>query len=327
MPTQLFITQEEPTHCYVSGEPLQERKVHLGLKTHQLLVTILYAPQSNIYYLPLFFLMEIRRDLELPATALQSFVINDEAIETFLATPDGKAPFAEVVQESQRPKATRAEAKAVPPSAETWQLSGKPGGWVEDLGSGKPGLSYFYAVTDARGFIRNTAPLTGEGVSEEMLEFLYTAMAHPAQMDDGSKPARPKTLVVHDESLVAPLEQALGGFGIEIVFGFTPLADEALTALSDYMGEPTKPYLSHFSEGEVKAFFKAAGEFYKATPWQRFAPRKFLAFKLDDAPWHYANIMGQGGQEFGIAMFTDWLQVYPLHAQYARAIRANDRSG
>lgn len=311
--SRLFLTRDEPETCYVSGELLEEREVTLTLLTSssadEEVLILLYSPGKNIFYLDIPTLAELVSDLELRMDEIHTFVIDYQEVPTFIASPEGQIPFAEMVQQAKQPQASSDDARAVPPSGETWQLAGRAGGWVEDLGDGQAGLSYFYVVVDERGLVRATVAMTEDDAREKMLLLLYQAMVHPGFSGGELQPKRPKTVLVQDETLLDGLVTELSPLGVRVVFGNTPLADEALDSLSDYLGEPRKPYLSKYSEGEVKGFFRAAAAFYKAKPWKRFAPQKFLAFKLDDGAWHYANVMGQEGQEFGLAMFRDWLQV------------------
>lgn len=87
-------------------------------------------------------------------------------------------------------------------------------------------------------------------------------------------------------------------------------AREALSALKEALEpDPIPAYFSNYAENEVKAFFRAANAFFQARPWEVIDGTRFLAFRVGAGPWHYANVMGQAGETFGLAMFGDWLEV------------------
>lgn len=309
---RLFFTQYEPDTCFISGERLVDRELTLSFlgkdSVAEEVLELPYAPKENIYYLEIDLLQELASDLELRLDEVQTFLIDYQEAAAFVASPEAQVPYTEMIKQSQQPQASREEAKSTPLSTETWQLAGKAGAWVQDRGDGQPGLSYIYIVTDAQGLVRASSATFEDTLMNDLPLLVYQAIVHPGY-SSGLVPKRPQTLLVSDEALQEGLQHSLTELGIRVVFGATPGADEALSALGEFLGETRMPFLSDYSEGEVRAFFKAAAAFYKAKPWKRFAPRKFLGFKIGDGSWHYTNVMGQDGQEFGLAMFSDWLQV------------------
>jgi hypothetical protein len=54
---------------------------------------------------------------------------------------------------------------------------------------------------------------------------------------------------------------------------------------------------------------KAAHAFYKLRPWDRLDDDRFIGFRFDGGPWRYLNVMGHRGEEFGLSLFDDWLQL------------------
>ena len=91
----------------------------------------------------------------------------------------------------------------------------------------------------------------------------------------------------------------------------TPRADDALRALHDALKVP-EAWLLEVAPDTLSAFLAAAKTFYERAHWRRVAGNKYLAFRLDEEPWRYLNLMGQMDEEPGLAYFPEWLEVCEL---------------
>lgn len=192
--------------------------------------------------------------------------------------------------------------------AETWELGGRVADWVRSSEDDALQLAHAHLVMDGHGLLRAHTLSVEQADDEMLLDLVYRAIAHPSS---GIEAARPKQLKIDDEALVEALQVPLSQLGIEVEFGPTPRVREALaTVVAAMTGEEaTGPWLSQYAEGEVRSYWKAARALFDAKPWERLDGNKYLAFQRDDGDWYYCTVMGQAGEEYGLAMFEDWLQL------------------
>jgi hypothetical protein len=126
----------------------------------------------------------------------------------------------------------------------------------------------------------------------------------------GARPTRPSTLASDDPFTVTTLEAVLENVGIRAVFAPVPLALEAVQSLRDFLPAANVPSIfAQHSEHDVRAYLEATRAFFAAQPWDLFGADKPIAFRYNDGPWHYATVMGQADEEYGLSFFEDWLQI------------------
>ena len=196
------------------------------------------------------------------------------------------------------------EVGALPQINETWLVTQAPVTYFLD-DKNQPTLGHLALVATSQRLIRGFLVHPESLGHAELTGLVASACARPPR---GLPPTRPHRIVVG--SPVVGLSQDLEALGISVAVGDVGAADEALEALKQALTpEPTPSYFVHYPEREVKAFFKAAALFFQARPWEVIDGYKFVAFRLDDGPWRYANVMGQAEGEYGLAVFRDWLEV------------------
>jgi hypothetical protein len=270
---------------------------------------------DRTYLADLPLLEEVLAEADYTPADVLGFAVNDEPVqaEVWLGTGLGAIPWemykagaAAGSQWHEQPLPTTQELRALPQVHEAWTLAQGAGGYVVD-DRGQPTLSYVALLTTQAGLVRSVS-LGNRPPSQKELRELIAKGCTAAPND---LPAvRPEVVVVDDPFVAEQLTEALQDWGIRAEAGDVSPALEALNALKEALEpEPIPAYFSTYPEGEVKTFFKAAQAFFQTRPWEVIDGSKFLAFRLGEGPWHYANVMGQAGEEFGLAMFGDWLEV------------------
>lgn len=316
---RLFVVTEAVDRCFESGEALvmQELDIELGFPDDvvEFVAPLAFAKNSRIYYLPMAFLEALARKLELHPSELEDVIIDDEELEIFLASVEGSVPWAQLQEHARQmeslPQASFLAAKAKPQSSETWELTGGAGAWIEDLGEGQAGLSYIYLLLDSESeVILSTKISTSTVTAQDLLELIYQAVVYPMGDSSEQSSRRPARIRVSELGLMELLYEPLQSLGVGLTLAPTTVADEAFASMLSHMGiDRANMFFSHYDEAEVRAFINTADAFYALKPWERLSGTKYLAFRLDAGDWRYANVMGQEGEAFGLAMFYDWLEL------------------
>lgn len=161
--------------------------------------------------------------------------------------------------------------------------------------------------------------------SEQIAEALLLCMLEP---NDGSKPLRPAQILTEDGPLALSLHMMLAGLGVKVERQDLPGLDEALAQmvgeLESHLGEEMSGpqaqapvFLAGLPADETEALVVAFRRFLAAEPWEVFSGRRpvYVAWNATpdrEAGQFYATLMGLAGQEFGLALYPDWLN-YALH--------------
>lgn len=211
----------------------------------------------------------------------------------------------------EKPPPTRDEVHALERRPTTWEIGWRPVGWVGPSDE-EAQLVYAALVHDAAGHIRTTTLSPGAPPDVETLDELTRRAA--AQPDPPGTPIRPATLHVADETMAAALADRLAPLDIRVKAHPTPQAQEALAQLTEHLSpDRPPPYFVREDADAIRAYFETATRFFEHEPWTRFEGHKFLGFRFDGGPWHYANVMGQMEEAPGLALFDDWLQLCRFH--------------
>ncbi len=190
---------------------------------------------------------------------------------------------------------------------ETWQVAARGIGWIHDEEPPRP--SFLALVVDDTGRIRHSHICVGEAHNAGALAAAVRA-ATRAEPDSGIREGRPRTLQIADVALADALAEALAPAGITVEHAATPQADEALGSTIEHLGPPlAAPFFQPWDQAEVRAYFKAARRFYRARPWQRLRGDRYIAFRVGEGLWFYANVMGQIEEEPGLSLFDSWLRL------------------
>jgi tetratricopeptide (TPR) repeat protein len=146
---------------------------------------------------------------------------------------------------------------------------------------------------------------------ENVFKALTDIMAKPPK--GSGRPRRPQRILFGDAALGNALAFALAGVGIASEFDDLPMIPEIIGELERHMqrGEPEPPGLLSI-EGVTPelagGFFAAAAEFYRAAPWVQLANIHAIAlqYPLEAGPTRVVVTLGNGGVEYGLAVYNDW---------------------
>jgi tetratricopeptide (TPR) repeat protein len=146
---------------------------------------------------------------------------------------------------------------------------------------------------------------------DEVFRALRNVIRRPAP--GTGRPRRPERILFDDPALTEALAAPLAELNIACETQPLPMLAEIVRGLEAHLrgGEPEHPGMLSV-EGVtpelVGELFAAAGEFYRAAPWvpltngQAFA----LRFPAEGGPEWIASVMGNGGVEYGIALYKSW---------------------
>ena len=194
------------------------------------------------------------------------------------------------------------EIAGLPRQHETWHLASRPVAFP--IGAeGELHAMWLLAIAEEGGYVRTLRPI--EEVLDGTSAYAHLATACAGGMSD-AEPGRPDRVLVEDAELATGLSRALRGSGIDAARGEVGPALEVIEAVAAEMGSGAVPVLSVTSELEARRFLGACDAFYAAETWDGFAPDRPLAFRVGTGPWHYASLMGHGGEEFGLMMVPTW---------------------
>jgi hypothetical protein len=269
--------------------------------------------QTYLAELPL--LEEVLAEADYTPADVLGFAVDGQPVQTevWLGTSLGAIPWdmyaagaAAGSEWHETPLPTTQELRVLPQVQEAWMLAQAAGGYYLDE-RGQPTVSHVALLTTQDSRVRSVTLGNQPAGQDELRELIAKGCAAPPN----DLPAvRPKVVVTDDPFIAEQLTEVLQDLGIRVEAGDVSPALEALSALKEALEpEPIPAYFSTYAESEVKAFFKAASAFFQTRPWEVIDGTRFLAFRLGSGPWHYANVMGQAGETFGLAMFGDWLEV------------------
>jgi tetratricopeptide (TPR) repeat protein len=145
---------------------------------------------------------------------------------------------------------------------------------------------------------------------------LFKAIKHPPR--ELGKPCRPRRIALADPALLEPLQVLLKDAGLDtevFVAGFPDEFYAIIRQLEEHLrgDEPEIPAMLDAPKVTVKllqSVFEAAAEFYRAAPWVQLSNDQVIAVRHPyQHDYRYALVMGQGGVEYGLVMYTDWSEV------------------
>lgn len=158
----------------------------------------------------------------------------------------------------------------------------------------------------------------GPPTAPEVVNALAKAMLYPVPHAGGRR--RPKTIYIDDAALVKSLAPQLAEVGVRLAFRHTlPEAEQALQSLERFRSddEPLPGILESpgVTPSLVNGLFEAAAFFHRHAPWYWIddAQPIQIRYPLGSEP-HYAVVMGQGGQAYGLALYDS---ITVLHQTYA----------
>ncbi|MGQ0540028.1 MAG: SEC-C domain-containing protein [Gemmatimonadaceae bacterium] len=144
---------------------------------------------------------------------------------------------------------------------------------------------------------------------------LARVLAHEVDVAIGAAQRAPRRIDVRHASIADALRPLLQTRGITVrgVGSLTNLREAAQSLCSHLAGKEDAPMASlpetwagwGLPRDSVARLFRAAAAYYRARPWEQVADdRPIVAALADGAEWH-ASILGNAGQEFGLALHSD----------------------
>ncbi len=194
------------------------------------------------------------------------------------------------------------ELAALPKREERWCIALRPAVFMigEDP---EPTLTWVGVVAADDGLVR-LAQVEAEPYHADSL-YAILAQACAGGMA-AAEPGRPRLVSLEDVDLAADLAERLAPLGIDVLPGDVEPALVAVRGLAAALGGGVPAWLADADDDQAEDFFDATLAFYDAAPWHRFRADRFVAFRVGDGPWRYANVMGQAGEEFGVAVYAGW---------------------
>jgi len=199
-----------------------------------------------------------------------------------------------------------AELAALPPLDEHWCIALRPAVFMigEDP---EPTLTWLGAIATDDGFVRlvNVEP---EDFDADALYALFAQACAGGMV--AAEPGRPRLVSMADADQATDLGERLNPLGIDVVQGDTEPALYGVRSLAEALGGGMPAWLAEAEDEHVDAFLDAVDAFYAAAPWHHFPSDRYLAFRVGDGPWRYANVMGQAAEEYGLAVFAGWREAH-----------------
>ncbi|MDB4950891.1 MAG: hypothetical protein JWM27_3540 [Gemmatimonadetes bacterium] len=118
---------------------------------------------------------------------------------------------------------------------------------------------------------------------------------------------------VREAEVAGALGRELAARGIAVAAAPLPELDKAMDAALDHLvGDPVRARLAlpdtwaetGCTPEELRAFHEAAAAFYAAAPWKVYADAEPLLVGLSGGASWAASVMGGGGMEFGMALYS-----------------------
>lgn len=200
---------------------------------------------------------------------------------------------------------------------DTWLIgTSRLQAWVKE-GDSLPRRPYLILIASS-----NTGLLCGSNLVPEVptaaqvSDVLFKAMRHPPLQL--GKACQPRSVALADAALLEPLQVLLKDADLEteiFVAGFPDEFYEIIRELEVHLrgSESEMPAMLETPQVTTKLLrgvFEAGAEFYRAAPWIYLSNDQVIAVRHpNERDYRYALVMGQGGVEYGLVMYTDWSEV------------------
>jgi hypothetical protein len=208
------------------------------------------------------------------------------------------------------------ELSALPTLDEHWCIEVRPAVFMigEDP---EATLTWLGAIADQNGLVRlvNVEP---EAFGADALYRLFAQACAGGMV--AARQGRPRRVSLADAVLAEQLAERIEALGVDVGVGDTDPAAAGVHALSEALGGGVPSWLADAEDDQVEDFFEAVEYFYDVQPWHRFSSDRFVAFRVGDGPWRYANVMGQADREYGLVVFEVW----PEPSIIGRGVRGGD---
>lgn len=172
-----------------------------------------------------------------------------------------------------------------------------------------PYRPYIIMVADvSNDRIRQSSIEEDPPTAQRVLAVLAGAMTHP--LVGGGKRGRPARLLIDSPELAGALAEPLAEIGVRCEHrAALPQMNALLNQMEAHMtGQQHRPGLLSIpgvTQPLVAELFAAAAEFNRRAPWRWMSNAQALTVRYPaESPPRYIVIMGNGGEEFGLALYS-----------------------
>jgi tetratricopeptide (TPR) repeat protein len=224
----------------------------------------------------------------------------------------------------------------LPQAFETWQIAiAQLRTWIAPPNEAPRRPFAIFIFNNADGAMLRLDLAEDKPAPNRVRDTLFETMAkpnreagppRPRSADDPSRalrgPRRPSTIVVPEPDQAEAIVSALATAQIEMDVIEAPPPPEfqdIVRELESHLreGEPEHPGLlsvKGVTPELAGSVFAAAAEFYRAAPWVRLTNLQAIAVRHPAEPdYRYAVVMGNGGVEYGLAVYLRWADLEQTH--------------
>ena len=232
------------------------------------------------------------------------------------------------------PRASSHSLARLPQVAETWLIATTQLRlWLTPPGAAPHRPYLIFIVSMDTGMIRGHDLVDSEPAPGDVRKALVQAMQSPPP--GLGEPCRPKGVAVAVAAQAEALAQFFAAGRVEIDVFEAPVPDEVwqiVRELEEHMrGGPEHPgYLSlkGVTPELAGGFYTAAADYYRAAPWVRLSNYQVLALRHPaERAYRYIIVMGQGGIEYGLAVYRRWQDVERMFTDDEPPIRMMPAGG
>ena len=329
LPTKLLIVDDFDNPCCPDDlEPTTvEVDVIFSDRTAHARIKLLYSKNSDTYLIPLGILQQLSSQIDEDVFDIQGFEIDNQKVSTELCASNGETrAWQEAIKalemQTNPPTLAPKDVSHYQQSGDIWQFATAFAGRVgEDAEVATVAL-----LSNAdEGIVRQTISM-GQIKIESIAQLLLQAIAYPQVLTDIDNPSLrfPKKIMTSSSTDLVLLTSSLDNLNlkqfdidIQIEQSATAIVDEIVQDLQKAMQVPAR-ILDGVDKETLQNYFEVTTVFYDNEYWDRVEGKRYLAFQIikdgEAGEWHYANLMGQMGEEFGLAIFENWLEICKLES-------------
>lgn len=202
----------------------------------------------------------------------------------------------------------------LPQSDEQWQLIiHRMRTWIAPPDE-KPQRPYLLLIFNwSTGMIMRNDLVERAPSDDEVRTALFKAVAKPPRMTGPAH--RPRSIGLPDQTWVEALKPALDEIAVQLIeqpLGpeLREILDELESTMNDGDEIPGLLSVKGTTPELIGSLFAAAAEFYRAAPWVTLTNMHVIAVKHPaERDYRYVSVMGNGGVEYGLAMYLKWKDV------------------
>ncbi len=206
-------------------------------------------------------------------------------------------------------------AGGLPQSDATWECTvRKAPAWHETRNGGLMRAMCILVAEEATTLIRFTDMPKAQPSADNVIAGLLQAMLEPGTSEylpNESQPRaeRPTRVKFDWIARLEAVQEALSEIGVAVEpADDLPVCEDLYQHLLQYMNPGPRPSaisrIVPSSPDLTREFFDAADSYYRSAVWQYVYNDDIVEVRYGNEPARYCAIMGNGGQEFGFALYT-----------------------